>query len=577
MRVPVRVACAVIACSFAGSLVAVDADASTLVVPNANAATEANGADNFLANGFGQQQLFVLDKAQFGALVAGDQISALALRPEVNLCGGNPCGSFSVTLHDVTIKLATTSMAATDTSDNTFADFLTTNVQTVFAGDVAVSSSYTGPAGGPKDFDILFPFQTAYSYAPASGNLVVYISINSADGIPVDVDGATSSGVSSRIFAVTASSTTGIHDETGVAVVQFTIAAAGSATPTSTAAATPTVTSTPVVTATHTGTPTHTPTATHTTTPVGPTATPTGPTPTAAPTPPPGVSSCQRAIIDAGAKFLRTKASVLAKCEIARVKQVASAPADCAADLKTADKIGKAVTALRKSVDKKCGGSDKVCGGDLTKEVGGTELGWPAQCPNFENGTCTNAIGTDDCTGIADCLQCIGEAAVDQAIARYFGDLAPTNPKTDKALNKCQQRIGAEAVKFLATKSKALSKCWKESLEHGDVKNCTPPGDAKAAATIAKAADKRDEAICHACGGKDKSCDGNTDFTPAQIGFTGTCDAVTVPGSGDVCNAAPVTDLAGIVDCVGCVTEFKVDCFDRATVPQFGALPSECN
>jgi len=50
-----------------------------------------------------------------------------------------------------------------------------------------------------------------------------------------------------------------------------------------------------------------------------------------------------------------------------------------------------------------------------------------------------------------------------------------------------------------------------------------------------------------------------------------------VPSGGPVCNAAPVGDLQDIVQCVGCVTEFKVDCFDRATVPELVPLPPECN
>src|ERR1044072_1116056 len=145
MRVPVRMACAVFvlttAVLAAVVLVPFDADASTLVVPNASASTEANGADQFLPNGPGFQQLFILDKAQFSTLAPGDQITQIALRPDVTLCSGNPCGPFAATtIHNVTIKLATTSIAATDTSDTTIADFLTTSVQTVFSGDVTVSS-----------------------------------------------------------------------------------------------------------------------------------------------------------------------------------------------------------------------------------------------------------------------------------------------------------------------------------------------------------------------------------------------------------------------------------------------------
>jgi len=567
---------------------------ATIVVPNADTSSEANGADNFTAgSGCGLQQVFVLAASQFGALAVGEQITAFAFRPDVNLCSGNPCGAFAATtLHNVTIELATTTTSATDTSDGMVADFLTTNVQTVFAGDVVVSSNYTGPALGPKDFDIVFDFTTPYTYNPASGNLVVNLKIDSTDGLPSNIDGATSSGVSSRIFACASGQFAGqgIHDETGVAVIQFRLALAPTPTPTSTnATATPTKTVTPTATSTPTATPTPTaiPTTTATVAPTAtattsPTATSSGSphvTPTPRPTASPAAAHCQRAIIEAGQKFLRTKAAIRANCELARLKGEASAPPDCAADVKTADKIAAAASKLHASIDKSCGGGDKLCGGDLTKELGGTVLGWPSTCPNFEGGTCTNPIGTSECTGIAGCLECIGEAAVDQAIHRYFGDLTATDPKHDKGLNKCQQSIGHEAVKFLTTKSKALAKCWEARLKGQHANDCTPPaqGDGKGLTTIARAAAKRDAAICKACGGKDKQCDGNGDFTRAEIGFTDTCDAVTVPSGGPVCNASPVGDLHDIVQCVGCVSEFKVDCFDRATVPEFGPLPAECN
>src|SRR5262249_15405805 len=149
-----------------------------------------------------------------------------AFRPDVNLCAGNPCGAFApTTLHSVTIKLATTMISATDTSDGTLADFLTTNEQTVFSGDATVSSSYTGPALGPKDFDILFPFTSPYTYNPANGNLVVNLIIDSTDGIPVNLDADSSSGVESRIFACASGqfSSSGIHDTTGAAVIRFDI------------------------------------------------------------------------------------------------------------------------------------------------------------------------------------------------------------------------------------------------------------------------------------------------------------------------------------------------------------------
>jgi hypothetical protein len=349
------------------------------------------------------------------------------------------------------------------------------------------------------------------------------------------------------------------------------ITATPTATPAVTASATPALTHTPTPTRTATRTTTATPTVTVTATTPSPTRTPT-PASTAA------IAKCQSEIAKASAAFLRAKAAIRSECEIARVKQLPSAPPDCGADPKTAAKIAAAGSQLHASIDKACGGVDKLCGGDLTKESGGAALGWPASCPQLQgSGVCTNAIGTDDCTGIADCLECIDEAAVDHVMQLYFGDLTTANPKSEKALNKCQQTIGEAATKFLATKSKVLLKCWQARLKGEHANDCTPPaaGDGKTLAAITHAEGVRDAAICHACGGKDKNCDGAADFSRTDIGFTDPCEAITLPFGGQSCGA-PVSTLTNVVTCVGCVTEFRADCVDRAAVPEFGAVPPEC-
>ena len=65
---------------------------------------------------------------------------------------------------------------------------------------------------------------------------------------------------------------------------------------------------------------------------------------------------------------------------------------------------------------------------------------------------------------------------------------------------------------------------------------------------------------------------GSDDFTPAVIGFPATCTAVKVPGGGPFCSQLVAT-LADLVECVDCITEYKVDCIDRARVPEFGVYP----
>jgi hypothetical protein len=265
-------------------------------------------------------------------------------------------------------------------------------------------------------------------------------------------------------------------------------------------------------------------------------------------------------------------------------------------DATATGKIANAETKLASGIAKACGGDDKICGGDLTNEEPPAGLGWPATCPNFEGNAdpdCSAALV--DCSDIAACIGCVGEAAVDQAIALYYGSLLPSSPGSP--LNKCQQAIGKAAAKFVLSKEKSVQKCWDARLT-GKHNGTCPDGSApagtppqKAALAIAKAEAKKISAICKGCGGTDKQCDdtvtaldgsfvlgsgGSDDLTPAAIGFAPVCPTVKIPGGGPFCDQ-PVTTLAELVECVDCVSEFKVDCIDRNRVPEFGTYPCECN
>jgi hypothetical protein len=183
-----------------------------------------------------------------------------------------------------------------------------------------------------------------------------------------------------------------------------------------------------------------------------------------------------------------------------------------------------------------------------------------------------------DCSGIT-CLQCIDNAAVDQAMSLYFDDFAASSAGTD--VNKCQQTIGKETQKFLASKAKEIAKCWDGRIKgkHGrlcpDATATVGSPAQKAADKIAKAETKARQKICKACGGADALCNGTGDLSLAAIGAAPTCPSVTIPG-GSACGGAIAT-LDDLVDCAFCVTEFKVDCMDRAQVPGLVTYPAECN
>jgi len=280
---------------------------------------------------------------------------------------------------------------------------------------------------------------------------------------------------------------------------------------------------------------------------------------------------CKAAIIKGGAAFIQANAKALAKCEEAIVKGKAPV-GDCHATAATA--ITKAVGRLQTGVAKACGGQDRICGAGGDDETLAS-IGWDiSACPNFDNGTCNGTIAT--CADVSTCLSCIGEATTDRAIAISYDALIPTTPEAQKELNKCQVAIGKAATAFFVAKSKALAKCW-GAVNAGQAANCPVPGDGKAAAAIAKAETKKRSAICKACGGADKLCNGVGDLDPAAIGFPAQCPSAAVP-NGPVCTTIAVTTLTGLVDCVDCISEFAVDCADRSSVPAFvPTYPAECN
>ncbi|MBI3770751.1 MAG: hypothetical protein HY271_19960 [Deltaproteobacteria bacterium] len=288
-------------------------------------------------------------------------------------------------------------------------------------------------------------------------------------------------------------------------------------------------------------------------------------------------SKCRAAIIKGAGGFVQAKAKALQKCRESIVKGKLPAGTDCHANGKTAAAIGKASTKLESRIVKACAGKDKTCS---TQDADGSEpslgdIGWNiGQCPNFEHGNCTNAI--DSCSDIPTCIECISEAAIDQAIGLYYDALAPSDPtskdKAEKALNKCQVTVGKAATKFLVAKSKSLAKCWTAVNKAGSG-SCP---DGAAATAIAAAESKKQIAIKKACQGPDKVFGTADDLTPTNIGFVGACPTVTIP-VGASCGHA-VDTLSDLIACVDCVTEFKTDCAAVLAVPAFVTpYPAECN
>jgi len=265
------------------------------------------------------------------------------------------------------------------------------------------------------------------------------------------------------------------------------------------------------------------------------------------------VAKCSAAIIKVGAAFVQAEAKILQKCEEADIQGKKACDQG-----KTAGSIAKARTKLADTITKACGGKDKNC---ASPDADGSqptlkELGWPSVCPGFDGSACTDAINS--CGEIDDCIACVGEASVRQAIDLYY-PLARAASTGTKNIKKCQVALGKAAVGFLTSKSKALAKCWGTKVKK--TANC--PTDAQG--DIDKARATFDKAFGKACPG----------VASADIVLPDKCPAVK-PENRNTCGV-PISDLVGVGNCVTCVTDFEAECADRISALSVGATyPPRC-
>src|SRR5688572_29948313 len=178
------------------------AHAATLVVPNDLSASEGNDGNGFPFSIQGAQipsmrYQQVYGSSQFTALSAsGEFITEIRFRPDAT--NGSP---FSATLPDIQINLSTTA-AAPDGLSATFANNVGVDNTLVFSrGPLATSSGFTGPAGGPKTFDMVITLTTPFFYNPTRGNLLLDVR-NFGGGATTNFDSATTTGDSiSRVLS----------------------------------------------------------------------------------------------------------------------------------------------------------------------------------------------------------------------------------------------------------------------------------------------------------------------------------------------------------------------------------------
>ena len=199
------------------------ARAATVVVPNSLANTQGDFGNGFPFNiaAFSQtsmryQQVFA--GSQFSALGGPQSITAIAFRTE------SIAPAFVSTLSNVQINLSTTA-AAPDGLSIAFANNVGANDKVVFGpGPLTLSSSNN--SGPPRSFDVIIALQSAFTYDPSAGNLLLDVR-NIGGGSSEQFDAVFTGGDPvSRAFTLsgTVNNTSGQLDTLGL-IAQFTTVA----------------------------------------------------------------------------------------------------------------------------------------------------------------------------------------------------------------------------------------------------------------------------------------------------------------------------------------------------------------
>jgi hypothetical protein len=173
------------------------ARAQSVVVPNGSAGVEGTSGNgypfNITAFGHAQQryqQVYLSSQFPAGPLT----ITSIAFRPDAGAGG-----AFAATLPSIQIDLSTTS-GVPDGLSLTYAANVGANDTVVYGpAPLSLSSSFTGPPGGPKNFDIVINLTTPFVYNPAAGNLLMDVR-NFGGGTTTFFDATNAPGIISRVY-----------------------------------------------------------------------------------------------------------------------------------------------------------------------------------------------------------------------------------------------------------------------------------------------------------------------------------------------------------------------------------------
>ncbi|MBL9168406.1 MAG: immunoglobulin domain-containing protein [Verrucomicrobiales bacterium] len=146
------------------SLSVIPRDSLELVVPGAYSAVEGSGASAGLSVKIRLQEMYSASMFPLRPIV----IHAIRFRPDITYA----VGPFSGVLDNIVFRMATSSKSV-DNMSRTFDENFGPDVQEVFRGEWSISTSFAGPANGPKEFDVTLPLHRSFKYDPRLGNLLL--------------------------------------------------------------------------------------------------------------------------------------------------------------------------------------------------------------------------------------------------------------------------------------------------------------------------------------------------------------------------------------------------------------------